>query len=273
MTTEINDLTIGDFVNRVDTILFQRETWQQTLCTDSNDALYNMLAEIYSLHEATRENRTVANEAAEYLREQCETHSIKLAKNPTHLQLLVKYVFADAAVNSRRISAYARVLNAAIQSPTVATAADVPVFIRDAGGIEGVRAAQARNTVSPSVRASEGRKLADKRKTLAKVSVDEVSQCTSSVQNSYVTLLGKVNAQGEVEVKYVCYEKTPGTGKTSCASAIKTVLGHLFSNKQKSQKANEASIVSETEARTHVGAIVGCDKTISADPKASDKAA
>jgi len=257
MTTNQKKTTFHHFINRVDTIVEQRKQWQTTVFTDSNNALYDMLSEIYELYEHTRGNPKLATEVAEYLYKQCTAKQLKLTKKPTHIQLLVKYVFADAAVDSRRISAYVRVLTAAALSTDVTTAAHVPDFIRNAGGVEEVRAAQAANTTPPRVRAAEGRKLADKRKALATVSVAEIKQNATSVKNSYVALVGKVNASGEVDVKYVCYEQNLSKSKLACASAIKNALANLFSNKQRAQKASSATVASESTARTTTRNIVG----------------
>lgn len=256
-TAKKNATSFQHFINRVDTIVEERKQWQATVFTDSNNALYDMLSKIYELYEFTRGNPKLATEVANYLNKQCEAKQLKLTKKPTHMQLLVKYVFAESAVDSRRISAYVRVLTAAALSTEVTTAAHVPDFIRNAGGVEEVRAAQARNTTPPRVRAAEGRKLADKRKSLATVSVGEIKQNATDVKNSYVALVGKVNAQGEVEVKYVCYEQNLTKSKLACATAIKSALANLFSNKQRAQKAASATVSSERSARTTTRNIVG----------------
>ena len=251
-----NATPFHSFINRVDTIVEERKQWQATVFNDSNEALYSMFSKLYELYEATRNDTKLADDVATYLRKQCEASNIKLTKKPTHIQLLVKYVFADSAVDSRRISAYVRVLTAAALSDEVTTAAHVPEFIRNAGGVEEVRAAQARNTVPPRVRAAEGRKLAEKRKSLATVSVAEVKHNATDVKNSYVALVGKVNAKGEVEVKYVCYEQDVGEGKLKCATAIKSALANLFSNKQRKERANAARKQGEAKAKSSTSNIV-----------------
>jgi hypothetical protein len=255
-TKKTKTTTFQSFINRVDTIVEERKEWQATAFTDSNEALYAILQQIYELYEHTRSSTKLADDVAKYMRKHCEAKQLKLTKKPTTLQLLVKYVFADTAVDSRRISAYVRVLTAAALSAEVTTAAHVPEFIRNAGGVEEVRAAQARNTTPPRVRAAEGRKLADKRKSVATVSVDEIKQNATDVKNSYVALVGKVNAQGEVEVKYVCYEQKASDDKLPCATAIKSALANLFSNKQRKERANAPRKASEQKAQSSTRNIV-----------------
>jgi hypothetical protein len=264
-TAKTNATPFHNFINRVDTIVEQRKQWQATTFTDSNEALYSMFSELYELYEATRNDTMLADEVATYLRKKCVASNIKLTKKPTHIQLLVKYVFADSVVDSRRISAYVRVLTAAALSDDVTTAAHVPDFIRNAGGVEEVRAAQARNTTSPRVRAAEGRKLADKRKSLATVAVEEVKQNATNAKGSYVALVGKVNAQGEVDVKYVCYEQNLTKSKLACATAIKSAFANLFSNKQRAQKAASATVSGERSARTTTRNIVGSSSATSSN--------
>ena len=256
MSKKTTTTSFHSIINRVDTIVEERRQWQSTMFTDSNEALYAILQQIYELYEHTRSSTKLSGEVAEYIRKQCEAKRLKLTKKPTTLQLLVKYVFADSAVDSRRISAYVRVLTAAALSDEVTTPAHVPEFIRNAGGVEEVRAAQARNTVPPRVRAAEGRKLADKRKSLATVAIDEIKHNATSVKSSYVALVGIVNAKGEVEVKYVCYEQDVGEDKLKCATAIKSALANLFSNKQRKERANAARKQGEAKAKSSTSNIV-----------------
>jgi hypothetical protein len=251
-----------NIINRADDIVEQRKEWQATVFTDSNEALYAILQQIYELYEHTRSSTQLSGDVASFMRKQCEKKRLKLTKKPTTLQLLVKYVFADSAVDSRRISSYVRVLTAAALSKDVTTPAHVPEFIRNAGGVEEVRAAQAPNTTPPRVRAAEGRKLADKRKSLATVAVEEVKQNATNAKGSYVALIGKVNAQGEVEVKYVCYEQSVSDDKLKCATAIKSALANLFSNKQRNQRHHAARKQSEQKAQSATRNIVDNSNSI-----------
>lgn len=237
-----------NFKKRVNTIANERETWQQTLFTDSNEELYRLLGNIYELYEHTRNNDSLAENSLDWLLAECQAKQLKLTKKPTHLQLLVKYVFADGSVDSRRISSYVRVLTAAALSYEVTNASQVAEFIRSRGGVEEVRAALAKNTLAPRERAERGRELAVQYPTLASVEVDAVKQHLTSVQDDYVVLLGRVNTQGTVEVKHVCFNSIDSKKVLTCATAIKAALSNVYSNHQKQQKAMQAQLESENQA-------------------------
>lgn len=241
---------LANFKKRVNTVAKERETWQQTLFTDSNEELYRLLGNIYELYEHTRNNDSLAEKSLDWLLTECQRKQLKLTKKPTHLQLLVKYVFADGSIDSRRISSYARVLTAASLSYEVTNASQVAEFIRSRGGVEEVRAALAKNTVPPRVRAERGRELAVQYPTLASVEVDAVKQHLTSVQDDYVVLLGRVNTQGTVEVKHVCFNSIDSKKVLTCATAIKAALSNVYSNHQKQQKAMLAQLESEKQSES-----------------------
>ena len=262
-TTDIAAEALVDFKDRVNTIAEERETWQQTLFTDSNEELYRLLGNVYELYELTRNNDALAEQSLDWLLAECEKKQIKLTKKPTHLQLLVKYVFADGSVDSRRISSYVRVLTAAWLSKEVKTAAQVAKFIRSRGGVEEVRAALAKNTVPPRVRAARGAELAEHYPSLATIDVEEVKKNLTATQNDYVVLLGRVNTQGAVEVKHVCFNKIDSKQILTCATAIKAALSNVYSNHQKQQKAMHARLAAEKESES-------VSKDIANTPAAND---
>jgi hypothetical protein len=142
LTTSI----VASFKERVNTITDERRTWQGTAFKSANDALYELLAQVYAVYDDSK-GSTAADEAKrEWLLQQCSKRSLKLNKNPSFIQLLVKLVFSDSDTDSRRVSSYGRVLTAAAQSSEVTVAADVPTFIRKYGGVEEIRASLAKNT-------------------------------------------------------------------------------------------------------------------------------
>ena len=249
-TTDVAAEELANFKDRVNTIAQERETWQQTLFTDSNEELYRLLGKIYEQYEHTRNNDSLAENSLDWLMAECERKQLKLTKKPTHLQLLVKYVFADGSVDSRRISSYVRVLTAAALSYEVQTASQVAEFVRSRGGVEEVRAALAKNTLAPRERAERGRELAVQYPTLASVEIDDVKQQLTSVQDDYVVLLGRVNTQGTVEVKHVCFNSIDSKKVLTCATAIKAALSNVYSNHQKQQKAMQAQLESEKQSES-----------------------
>jgi hypothetical protein len=244
----INNTIVKDFKNRVNTICTQRTTWQQTQFKSANDALYAMLGELYDI---TRQftNSTKADELKyEWLLSECTKKGAKLSKKPSFLQLLVKYVFTDNDTDSRRISSYVRVLNAALQSSEVKSAEDVSVFIRKYGGVEEIRASLAKGTKTPLQRAASGREIILKGKSLATVSTAETAKHAATAKGKIVLLVGILNAQGSVDVKHVCYELAPTDSHLSAKSAVNAALSNAYATLNKAtrkvakRKAAEAEI-------------------------------
>lgn len=235
-TPNINTSIVKDFQNRVNTICTQRNTWQQTQFKSANDALYAMLGELYDIVNQFT-NSTKADELKyDWLLSECTKKSIKLSKKPTFTQLLVKYVFTDNDTDSRRISSYVRVLNAALQSNEVKSAADVSVFIRKYGGVEEIRASLAKGTKTPLQRAASGREIVLKGKTVATVSTNETAKHVASAKGSIVLLVGILTANGTVDVKHVCYEFAPTDSHLSAKSAVNAVLSNAYAMHNKATK-------------------------------------
>lgn len=233
LTTSI----LASFKERVNTISDERRTWQDTQFKTANDALYELLAQIYALYDDSK-GATAADEAKrEWLLQQCAKRNLKLNKNPSFIQLLVKLVFSDNDTDSRRISSYARVLSAAAQSSEVNVAADVPVFIRKHGGIEEIRASLAKNTKTPKQRAEAGRSIALNGKSIAEVTVDGSKYNAAALKGSFVLLVGVVTAKGTVEVKHVCYEISPSDRLYSAKTAVSAALSNVYTNNSKQTKA------------------------------------
>lgn len=232
----INTSIVKDFKNRVNTICTQRSTWQQTQFKSANDALYAMLGELYDIvHQFT--NSTKADELKyDWLLSECTKKGITLSKKPTFAQLLVKYVFTDSDTDSRRISSYVRVLNAALQSSEVKSAADVSVFIRKYGGVEEIRASLAKGTKTPLQRAASGREIVLKGKTVTTVSTSETAKHVAAAKGKIVLLVGVLNAKGSVDVKHVCYELAPTDSHLSAKSAVNAALSNAYATLNKATK-------------------------------------
>lgn len=160
--TSITNQTLSTFVKRVNTICDERKNWQVTAFKTANTQLYELLSQVYELYDSTKDETMAAKKKRDWLVQQCDEKQLRFKhKNPTMIQRIVKLVFTDAEINSRRISSYSRVLTAAAQSPTVNCAADVVTFIEKLGGIEEVRASLSPNSKSPSKRYEEGKELAN----------------------------------------------------------------------------------------------------------------
>ena len=195
------------FKNEVTQLINKRSDWQENQFKTSNEMLYDLLAQIYELYLQSKGGEKADASKRAWLVEQCEEREITFKSNkPTLIQLITKLVFYDSLADSRRVNSYARVLNAAAQSPKVLVASDVPEFIRANGGIEEVRAATAKNTKSPSERAEFGRKLLADRDTIQTITNEIVKTNAATVKGKVILLVGIATAQGKVEVKDICFE-------------------------------------------------------------------
>lgn len=250
MTNTPHDLTtsiLTSFQNRVNTITQERRVWQDTQFTSANDALYELMAQIYALYDDSK-GATAADEAKrEWLLQQCAKRNLKLNKNPSFIQLLVKLVFCDTDTDSRRISSYVRVLTAAAQSSEVTVAADIPVFIRKYGGVEEIRAALAKNTKSPKQRADTGRSIAVNSKSLAEVALDTTKHNAATLKGSIVLLVGVVTAQGTVDVRHVCFELSPSDKLFAAKTAVNAALSNVYTNHSKHTKAVAKQLSQEAD--------------------------
>lgn len=250
MTNATHKLTtsiVASFKERVNTITQDRRSWQDTQFKTANDALYELLAEIYALYDDSK-GATAADEAKrDWLLQQCSKRNLKLNKNPSFIQLLVKLVFCDTDTDSRRISSYTRVLTAAAQSSEVMVAADVPVFISKYGGVEEIRASLAKNTKTPKQRADTGRSIALNGKSLAEVMVDSTKHNAATLKGSIVLLVGVVTAKGTVDVRHVCFELSPSDKVCAAKTAVSAALSNVYTNHSKQTKA-VAKKVSEEHA-------------------------
>jgi hypothetical protein len=246
-TQNINTSIVKDFKNRVNTICAQRSTWQLTQFKSANDALYNMLGEIYALTKHYT-NTTKADEIKyDWLLNECTKKGIKLSKKPSFVQLLVKYVFTDNDTDSRRISSYVRVLNAALQSSEVTSATDVSLFIHKYGGVEEIRASLTKGTKTPLQRAASGREIILKGNTIVTVNTDDTLKHVSTAKGKIVLLVGILNAKGSVDVKHVCYELAPSDKHLSAKSSVNAALSNVYSTTQLALKKTNKQMKEEKE--------------------------
>lgn len=235
-TKNLNIALVRDFQNRVNTISTKHRTWQQTQFKSANDALYAMLGEIYTLTKQHTNTSKADTIKYDWLLTECTKKGAKLNKKPSFVQLLVKYVFTDNDTDSRRISSYVRVLNAALQSSEVSSAADVSVFIRKYGGVEEIRASLAKGTKTPLQRAASGREIILTGKSIATVSTEETAKHAAKSKGNLVVLVGVLNSKGTVDVKHICYELAPTDSHLSAKSAVNAALSNAYSMQNKATK-------------------------------------
>lgn len=141
-------------------------TWETTVYRTSNDQLYTVLQRCYGLYATMNGNGDTAVQLTvavdKYLAEQGHK---RLSKSHT-LAKIVKAVFG---ADRRRVSAYNRALQAALAAKIAV--ADLPQYIRSAGGVEQLRLAKSSNTPSRKQKTEEAKRTTSEH-ILAKLKLD-----------------------------------------------------------------------------------------------------
>ena len=243
----LNAVILSGFMDQVQNLIERRSDWQSNEYKTANDKLYDMLADIYELYLKAKGNLSVDAEKRDWLIEQCQSKGIKMTKKPTLLQLVTKLVFFDSLTDSRRVSSYARVLNAAAQLD-IKLSSEIPAFIRKHGGVEEIRASLAPNTMKLSDRAQHGRAILGKQKRIASVLVEKVANNLTLAKGQVVLLAGIVTPQGDVDVKTVCFEDLGKENVIQSRTAVNAVLSGIYSYTNRNLKASSKTIAAQREA-------------------------
>lgn len=248
MTNYVNTKTavLAAFKERVNTLFAEREHWETTLYASANKRLYELLGNIYTIYLEAKDGNDVDAEKYAWLLNQLNERNIPTAKTPTFIQLITKYVFSESDTDSRRVNSYARVLTCAAQEG-VGTGNAIANYITKRGGIEEIRSALAKNTKPPKQRAAEGRQIANDSDNIAVVENDEVAQYATNASDSYVVMLGKINAQGNVEVKHVVFEEEVCNERIAGKTVVNGALSNLYSTNLKAQKKSAKREAAEAE--------------------------
>ena len=245
--SNLNAVILSGFMEQVQNLIERRSDWQSNEYKTANDKLYDMLADIYELYLKAKGNLSVDAEKRDWLIEQCQSKGIKMTKKPTLLQLVTKLVFFDSLTDSRRVSSYARVLNAAAQLD-IKRSSEIPAFIRKHGGVEEIRASLAPNTMKLSDRAQHGRTILGKQKRIATVLVEKVANNVTLAKGQVVLLAGIVTPQGDVDVRSVCFEDLGKENVIQSRTAVNAVLSGIYSYTNRNLKASSKTIAAEKEA-------------------------
>ncbi|MGB5863829.1 MAG: hypothetical protein WBG95_05975 [Sulfitobacter sp.] len=249
LNTNLNiaNTTLAAFQKRVNTLFAEREEWETTLLATANQRLYQLLGDIYTVYLQAKDGSDVDAQKYDWLLKEVKKRNIPTAKNPTFIQLITKHVFSNSDTDSRRVNSYARVLSCAAQEG-VGTGNGIADYINERGGIEEIRSALAKNTKTPKQRASEGRNVADAASAIAVVASDELAQYATKAKGQYVVLLGKMNAQGNVDVMHVVFENEVCEKRIAGKTVVSGALSNLYSTTAKANKKDAKRKAAETDA-------------------------
>lgn len=249
---QINDINLVDegartFRNRFETICERRKQWDQTVFSTANKGLYEILADLYKLYEQMDEKDETTERIRAWLVNEAIRQDIPFKqKKPSLIDLLVKVAFTSTVKDSKRVSAYARVLKVIANTEGV-YAADIPKWIETQGGIEEIRQQTAKSTATKTERFEKGKEIVIEAETLASITIDAASAFVSGNVNKPVVLVGILNASGVIDIKHICVEKDDES-KISGKSAINSALANVYSKHNDKQKKNEAKEKAEESA-------------------------
>lgn len=247
VNNEVIEASVTALMCQVTSLREQRMGWQSSAFATANDGLYNLLTEVYAVYDLMKDATKESKQKRIALKEMCSALGITFrAKKPHLIDLLTKVVFSQGgAIDASRISSYARVLKIAAMSPEVDCAADLADFIKKSGGVEEVRRQlKKRKSMSVAERVIAVKKSYNDFDGGQTINYSEVSDSAAELEGNYVVLLGKVNAQGTIEVKHMCAEVAYGEcNKNFGSSVVNKALTHMYDLNSKSSDEQQQSVI------------------------------
>ena len=188
----------GGLVTQLDGLVAQRKQWEATDYKKANEGLYSLLAsclDVFNSKFVTAgddDKKTLRGE----LKNRLTADGVRVQRNTNTLTMFVRFVFGS---DRKRAHGYTYVLKAAISYDV--TAASLPSWIVDQGGIEEVRK---RMIVSEKALANRTALASAKAQVVANVEQASVTPLAkfnmSGVSGEYALLLAKPAPDGTVSI-------------------------------------------------------------------------
>ena len=186
---------------RLENLIAARKLWEAEIFRTSNDHLYSILQDCYSLYVKCG-TKNAAQALATALDKQAKENGFVLKPSAHTLTKIVKCVFG---ADRRRASAYSIALRAA-HAASVAVI-DLPAFIRDKGGVEELRLAKS-NALKTSDKAAKAVDYVAATE-LAVVQTASVTAALDTAKvDQFVVLVAQQGADGALIIKAVVNSKT-----------------------------------------------------------------
>ena len=219
-----------------DTLVAEREYWQENAFRTSNDQLYALLQKCYSFYNDMSKGDAKAEGMRDGLNNYIALKGYVFSSATHTITKIVKCVFG---VDRRRVSAYSIALRFALSSKVEVQ--DLPAFIYDNGGVEQLRLAKSPTVMSPKQKA-ELAKDAVCDSTIAVVSSKALGQMLDAGKvNTNTVLIGTWQADGTVIVRAVV--QNDGVVNAALAS-------YYSANKAEAQKQEaERKAANDSDAR------------------------
>lgn len=217
---------------RLENLMVQRQVWEDEIFRVSNDRLYSILQNCYSLYVQTG-SKADAKALNDALERHANLKGFALKASAHTLTKIVKCVFG---ADRRRASAYSIALRTAHAARVKAE--DLPQFIRERGGVEEVRLAKS-NALKPADKAAKASDLVAPT-SLAVVQTPDIAALLDTAKiDEFVVLVAQQGANGALTVKAVV------TSKTVVDAALASVYSQ--NRKELAAKSAEQAVTSDAD--------------------------
>ena len=204
--------TTNDTTNYVSKLVKSRVSWENNAYRKSNEQLYALLAECFSMYTAMCLDNDRAKQLRKDLNDYIESNKLTFKKSTHTLVRIVRCVFGEA--DKRRISTYGIVLRSAFSQQI--ESAKLVDFIKQYGGVQEIKLAKT-NTLSVKAKAQVAVSSLDteviaeiENKAVAtKLDASKIGQrvifIAKQLANGKFVINGAVNSEGAVNTAMAAY--------------------------------------------------------------------
>ena len=245
-TTKAKAVVLNDSSKAVDynkqtlvllnSLINQREKWETTVYRKSNEMLYGILRECYSINYGMLGNDKVAKARRAALEQFVEEKNYRFTESTPVVTKVLKCIFG---VDRRRVSAYSIVLREAAKQNVMLK--DLPQWIEDNDGVEQIRLGKAPNAKTPKQKAAAAKKV------MAKAEVMGVAKGRALSKNAGVNfvgtdcvLLATQQADGSFAVRAVV--RTVGAVNAALVAYLSQTKGVVLNDSKKREAANDSKM-------------------------------
>lgn len=255
---------VKSFQNEMSKVRTTATDWHSVEYTNSNNRLYSIFAELYTLYDTCVDVNAQANQRKrKWLKETCEAKGMKFSRKPTIQTLLINFAFFVEGVEytkqQKRLSSYVRVFTTATATDDI-DSSNIAEWIAENGGIENIRQQTTKSATTKQQRIEKGKQLLSDAEVVANVITQQTKENATKVDD-VVLLVGVQNADGSVSVKHTIYSAEEGS-KISGQTVINTALCNVFSKHNETTKKDAVKETTEAEAKasTNISDIVEKEK-------------
>ena len=247
------------FLSQVNSLKTQSDNFHANEFATANDALYQMLADIYDTHDLMTNSTSESKAKRHLLKSLCDNAGYTFTKKTPHIvDMLVKFVFSYDEKNKRRLSTYIRCIKICVAETSVYCGTDASEYIKKCGGVEEVIRSLSKATTLTDDKLKVAKDNFANKKVNVTIRHDEVTENVTSLLGSYVVLVGVVTESGDIEVKHLCADKAFGNRqKNFGASVVNSALANMGSVINANEAANKSVNDAEKQAQNENAELLG----------------